>query len=163
MWGKSKAAQRTLKSGTISTLIGPDSKITGHIKFSGGLHVDGHIVGDVSADEPEAILTLSEKGRIEGQVNVPNVILNGKVVGDVWASAHVTLAEHAEIQGDVHYHHMEMRVGAVVNGSLVQQNREPLALGHDKPAVKKRVSKPKPTTTVEPEPLGAGITPQQAK
>jgi len=54
----------------------------------------------------------------------------------------------------VHYHHMEMRVGSVVNGSLVQQNREPLALSHDKKPSLAR--KPKPTLS-EQENVSGGV------
>jgi len=116
MWGNSKKRKVT----QIDSLIGQDTKITGDILFSGGLHVDGKINGNVVAEEGSAsVLTLSEQGSIEGEVRVPNMILNGTVMGNVYAVEHIELAPKARIIGDVYYGLIEMTIGAEVNGSLV--------------------------------------------
>lgn len=116
MFGKKKA----FHSARIDTLVGRGTEIRGSLAFTGGLHVDGNIVGNVVAEEgSSAILILSELGRIEGEVNVPNMVLNGKVVGDIYASSRVELAPKARIKGSVFYNLIEMSVGAEVNGALV--------------------------------------------
>jgi cytoskeletal protein CcmA (bactofilin family) len=103
--------------------------------FSGGLHVNGTIVGAVSClEKANAILTVSVKGSIKGNVNVPRVILDGVVTGDVFASEHIELAANARVHGDVHYRLIEMAMGAEVNGKLVRipdPDRPPLALTHN--------------------------------
>src|SRR6266849_2098825 len=50
----------------IDTLIGAGTRINGNVEFSGGLHLDGYISGNVSG-EPNAKATLSvrEQGGIE--------------------------------------------------------------------------------------------------
>ena len=96
--------------------------------FSGGLHVDGRIRGKVVADEgTDAVLRVSEVGEVTGDINAPHVIINGTVNGDVYASAHLELAEKASINGSVYYNLIEMAMGASVNGNLVHQ-REPVGL-----------------------------------
>ena len=118
MWGNKRKHQ----SGRIDTLIGQDTVLTGDLKFTGGLHVDGSIIGNVVAEgETEAVLMLSERGRIEGEVRVPNVVLNGQVEGDVHASGRIELGEKARVTGNVHYHLLEMAMGAEVNGNLVHE------------------------------------------
>ena len=120
MW--SKANKR--KTARIDTLIGQHSEVTGDIAFSGGLHIDGTVKGNVSAEEGSAsVLTLSEHGTIEGEVRVPNIIVNGTVRGDVHASERVELAPQARITGNVYYHLIEMAMGAEVNGSLVHRGQ----------------------------------------
>ena len=112
----------------IDTLVGYDTEIKGNLSFIGGLHVDGHIVGNVVSEEgSSAILILSELGRIEGEVNVSNMLLNGKVIGDIHASNRVELGEKAKIKGCVYYNLIEMSVGAEVNGGLVHcpKDKEP--------------------------------------
>ncbi len=80
--------------------------------------------GNVIAEgEGRSVLILSEHGRIEGEVRVPQVVLNGTVVGDVHASERVELASKARVTGDVHYNLIEMAIGAEVNGSLVHVTR----------------------------------------
>ena len=107
----------------------------GDVKFAGGLHVDGTIKGNVAAEEdPSSVLTLSETGTIEGEVRVPNVVLNGTVIGDVHARQHIELASNARVTGNVYYSLIEMAMGAEVNGNLVHVAEDveaPLRLGHE--------------------------------
>ena len=84
------------------------------------MHVDGTVKGSViSEDTSTSLFTLSEQGTIEGEVRVPNVVLNGRVVGDVYAYENVELAVSARIFGNVYYNLLEMAMGAEINGSLV--------------------------------------------
>jgi len=106
----------------IDTVIGAQTRLEGDIHFSGGLHVDGTIKGNLVAEPgTEAVLTVSEQGRIEGDVRVPNLVLNGAVQGDVHISGRVELASHARVTGNVYYNLIEMAMGAEVNGNLVHQ------------------------------------------
>jgi len=113
--------KKRFRSPKISTVIGKGTEVQGDVGFSGGLHVDGMIKGNViSAQGDEtATLTLSEDGVIEGNVNVANVMLNGTVLGDVVASNRVELAPRARITGTVTYALLEMTMGAEVNGKLI--------------------------------------------
>jgi cytoskeletal protein CcmA (bactofilin family) len=144
MFGKRKA----FSSARIDTLIGQGTEIKGDLIFSGGLHVDGKIVGNVKAEEGStAILILSEFGDIEGEVKVPNMVLNGKVTGDVYSSSRVELAPKSRVTGSVYYNLIEMAIGAEVNGGLVHKPHDPYpqkALEHsqwkipnDEPATEK--------------------------
>ena len=105
----------------ISTLIAEGTKISGDVHFSGGLHLDGVIEGAVSAEGSDAVLTLSEKGRIHGEVRVSNAVLNGTVRGDVFVAERLELAGNARIEGNVHYKVLEMVAGAQVNGQMLYQ------------------------------------------
>jgi cytoskeletal protein CcmA (bactofilin family) len=106
----------------IDTIIGQQTQISGDLHFSGGLHIDGHIKGNVIANEgTESVLTVSEHGQIEGDVRVPNVFLNGAVTGDVRCEERIELAAKAKVNGDVYYNLIEMVMGAEVNGSLLHQ------------------------------------------
>jgi len=117
MWGSGKKKNRPAR---VNTLIGQQTEIRGDIHFTGGLHVDGRIRGNVIAEEDEAaMLTVSEQGEIEGEVRVPTMTLNGTVTGDVYATERIELAPRARVHGNVYYNLIEMAMGAEVNGSLV--------------------------------------------
>lgn len=113
--------QKAVRDGQpIDTLIGPQVTLRGDLVFSGGLYVEGRILGRVLAVEGErATLTLSEHGSIEGEVRAPVVVINGQLVGDVFASERVELASKARVQGNVHYQVVEMNAGAQLTGRLV--------------------------------------------
>ncbi len=118
----------------VDSLIGQHSQVQGDINFSGRLHVDGTVKGNVMADSGEdSVITVSHRGTIEGEVRVPYVYLNGIVHGDVHASRHVEMAPNAKVEGNVYYSLIEMAMGAEVNGKLVhvsEQGRPPLSIGH---------------------------------
>lgn len=118
MGGKNKQ----VKSTKVHTLIGDDSEIRGDINFEGGLFIDGTIIGNVEAKLGSAsIMNLSDKGTIEGTVRVPHIILNGTVIGDVYASERIELAAKARVTGNVYYNLIEMAIGAEINGQMVHE------------------------------------------
>ena len=119
----------------ITTVIGRETELRGDMKFHGGLHVDGSIKGDVTgAVEDHCALILSESGAIEGDVRVANVLLNGIIIGDVYASERAELAPQARVTGTLYYRMLEMSMGAEVNGQLVhmEEEEETCMLSHDK-------------------------------
>jgi len=143
MFGSSKAASNRPTS-TIDTLIGAKTKIKGDITFSGGFRVDGTVVGSIVSDgAPDAVLTISDQGSVEGEVRAPHVIINGTMKGDVMASERVELAAQARVLGNVHYKVLEMAAGAQITGRVVRE---------DQP--RKQLPKPesKPDAVAEPAP-----------
>lgn len=108
---------------SIDCLIGAGTVIEGNIAFVGGLRVDGHVRGNVlSADDEPGTLVLSERARIEGEIRVSHVVINGTVVGPVHAAEYVELQAKANVTGDVYYKTLEMQLGAMVQGRLVYQD-----------------------------------------
>jgi cytoskeletal protein CcmA (bactofilin family) len=126
MFGRKKQAI----SGHIDTLLARGASVLGDVEFEGGLHLDGRVQGQVrSVPGVAATLWVSEQGVIEGSVDVPSVVLNGSVVGDVRALERVVIGPKARISGNVHYGTIEMAMGAQVSGKLI-----PLAAAPQAPA-----------------------------
>jgi cytoskeletal protein CcmA (bactofilin family) len=127
MWGNSKKIRPT----KIETLIGQSLEVTGDVKFSGGLHLDGKIVGNViSEDNDASVLIISDTGHIEGDVSVSYAVINGEVVGNVYVSEKLELSGRARITGNVHYNLLEMASGSEVNGKMVHDKKEKKLLEH---------------------------------
>ncbi|MGB5345583.1 MAG: polymer-forming cytoskeletal protein [Woeseia sp.] len=106
----------------VDTLVGSNSRVNGDLQFIGGCHVDGTVKGNVAADpESNSELIVTEDGSVEGNVNVPYVVLNGIVRGDVAAGQRVELGPTARVIGNVYYNLIEMAIGAEINGKLVHQ------------------------------------------
>ena len=120
MWGNKKGS-----SVKVETLIGQGTELRGDIVFSGGLHLDGKVVGNVIAEgQDNCVLIISDRGCIEGEVRVPVVILNGIVIGDVYATERVEFSNKGRVNGNVYYNMLEMAMGAEINGSLVHCESE---------------------------------------
>lgn len=115
MFGRGKNKRNT----RIDTLVGAQTEVVGDIKFTGGLHVDGTIKGNVVGSDNMSLIQLSEDGTIEGEVRAPFITLNGVVIGDVYGYEHIELSSKARVTGNVYYGLIEMEVGTEVNGKLV--------------------------------------------
>ena len=106
----------------IDSLIGAGTTISGDVSFVGGLRIDGEVKGNVHAagDQP-GTLVLSEHARVEGEISVSHLVVNGSVLGPVRATEFLELQPRARVTGDVEYNNIEMHLGAVVQGRLVHQ------------------------------------------
>ena len=119
MLGMDKKSARN-GTNTVETLIGPRVVIRGDVQFSGGLYVEGKIIGKIIAEEGTAAdLTVSEQGMIDGEVHAPIIIIAGSLQGDIHASERVELSPTAKVQGNVHYKIVEMAAGATLTGRLI--------------------------------------------
>ena len=131
----SKKSESKFKGTKVDSIVGSQTEIKGDFYFSGGLHIDGTITGKVIADvDADAVLILSQQGVIQGDVEVPNVLVNGTVNGDVRATGRVELAPNAKVNGNVYYALLEMAMGAAINGSLV----------HDEPPLPQAIADNEP-------------------
>lgn len=119
MFGRKKAGA---PQNSIDSLIGAGTRVEGNVVFSGGLRVDGEVRGNISSENPlEGTLVISEKASVEGAVSVGHVVINGTVIGPVFAGESLELLPSARVTGDVEYHQIEMQQGAVIQGRLVHQ------------------------------------------
>jgi cytoskeletal protein CcmA (bactofilin family) len=104
----------------IDSLIGVGTRIEGDVHFAGGLRVDGEIKGNIIADIGKpSTLVLSEQARVDGEIKVTHLVVNGTITGPVNASEYLELQNKAKVIGDVHYKTLEIQLGAVVEGRLV--------------------------------------------
>jgi len=103
-----------------TTLIAKTTEIEGDLHFSGNLEIEGTMTGNIIAKDGEsASLRVLQDGKVIGKIQVPLVIINGKVEGEVFSSKHLELAAKADVRGNVHYHFLEVVKGAQVNGKLI--------------------------------------------
>jgi cytoskeletal protein CcmA (bactofilin family) len=114
----------------IDSLIGVGTSIDGNVTFSGGLRVDGVVRGNISSEKgKEGTLVISEQATVEGEISVGHVVINGTVLGPVFAGESLELLSNARVTGDVEYCQLEIQQGAVIQGRLVHQtNVKPVEL-----------------------------------
>ena len=126
------------KQPPIRSLVGEGMVVSGHLRFTEGLRVDGEVNGDVTAADDGAvgsIVVISENARVHGKVKAGHVIINGEVHGPVQCTEFLELQPKARVMGDIRYELLEMHAGAQVGGELT-----PLRSA-EKPALKLAASK----------------------
>ena len=117
MFGK-----KGLRPASIQTLIGDGARIEGNLHFDSGCHIDGVVNGNVLGKKDEsAFLSVSEYGRVQGDVEVLRLALSGTVEGNVIVTDRAEFGPTAKVVGDVYYNLIEIAAGAEINGKLIHQ------------------------------------------
>lgn len=125
MLGSKKTKLSSQGSDKVETIIGQHVVIQGDLGFSGGLYVEGRIIGKVVAEKGvESLLTLAQGGSIDGEIHVPNAVISGRLNGDIHSDQRVELTETAHIQGNIHYKLIEITAGATVSGQLIHETTQ---------------------------------------
>lgn len=118
MWFKMN--KRARAPGGLVTLIAQGTEISGDVRFLGNMEVEGVVNGNLFAlDQDAGTIRVMENGCVQGDVQVPNVVVNGRVEGDVHACKYLELGNNAMVEGNVHYNILEMVRGAQINGKLI--------------------------------------------
>ena len=108
-----------------STLIEVGTLIKGEIIFDNELFIMGEVEGDLNSDSDLAKLIVSKTGKVQGEIRVPNVVINGTIVGNVRASENLEISGTARIFGDLHYSTIEIKGGSLITGRLVAEQIMP--------------------------------------
>ncbi|WP_108814929.1 bactofilin family protein [Loktanella sp. Alg231-35] len=120
------SAPVTPKAKPAASVLSSDLLITGNLKTSGDIKVEGQVEGDVRAH----LLTVGEGATVKGEVVADDVVVNGRVVGRV-RGLKVRLTSTARVEGDIIHKTIAIESGAHFEGS-VQRQDDPLATGAKK-------------------------------
>jgi cytoskeletal protein CcmA (bactofilin family) len=116
-WGAKSGEGSSARSGSSTmSFIGGEVTITGNVKASGDMHVDGVIEGDLTCGS----LMLGASGRVVGNISAERATIAGAVEGTVSAKE-LMIEKSARISGDVAYAAISIETGAKVDGRLAQR------------------------------------------
>lgn len=108
------------KAKPAASILSSDLHITGNLKTTGDINVEGTVEGDIRAH----LLTVGESATIKGEVVADDVVVNGRVVGRV-RGLKVRLTATARVEGDIIHKTIAIESGAHFEGS-VQRQDDPL-------------------------------------
>ncbi|MGE4327715.1 MAG: polymer-forming cytoskeletal protein [Pseudodonghicola sp.] len=117
-----------------ASVLSSDLHVTGNLKTTGDIQVEGTVEGDIRAH----LLTVGETATIKGEISADDVVINGRIVGRV-RGLKVRLTSTARVEGDIIHKTIAIESGAHFEGS-VQRQDDPLSAGPKAPAA------PKPTS-----------------
>ncbi|KAB0546122.1 polymer-forming cytoskeletal protein [Pseudomonas argentinensis] len=128
MWNKGKGKADMQRFTGKTSLIAAGAVFRGDLEFQGAVQIDGKVLGDILTEQ--GLVRVSAEGQVEGEVRAPQVVIDGEIIGDVYASQHVELGAKARVRGNLYYGLMEMAMGAQVEGGLrpIREQDRPLEL-----------------------------------
>jgi cytoskeletal protein CcmA (bactofilin family) len=140
------------KTKPAASVLSSDLTITGNLRTTGDIQVEGTVEGDIRAH----LLTVGETATIRGEIVADDIVVNGRVIGRV-RGLKVRLTSTARVEGDIIHKTIAIESGAHFEGS-VQRQDDPLAAG--------RTAAGQPTTAAPsassaPAPLPSFISSQK--
>jgi cytoskeletal protein CcmA (bactofilin family) len=127
------------KQPPIKSLLAAGCRVVGNFQFADGFRLDGSIQGDIiGLPDAPSILVIAETAEVTGAITADHVIINGRVLGHVFARQMLELQPKARITGDVTYKLLEMHTGASIDGKLCPLDASPMPpmLLDEKPTLK---------------------------
>jgi cytoskeletal protein CcmA (bactofilin family) len=112
----------SLRSGEIAT-IGKSVVVKGELSGSEDLIVDGEVEGSITLRGQS--LTVGPNGRVRANIEGRNVILHGRVDGNIHATDRVELRKSASLTGDISTARISIEDGAFFKGGIDIQKPEP--------------------------------------
>jgi cytoskeletal protein CcmA (bactofilin family) len=110
------------RSSEIAT-IGKSVVVKGELSGSEDLVVDGEVEGSIALRGQS--LTIGPNGRVRANIEARNVVLHGRVDGDIHASDRVELRKSACLSGDITTARISIEDGAFFKGTIDIQKPEP--------------------------------------
>ena len=107
------AAPRENAVGEISTLLGRGSEFEGKLTFEGTVRVDGTLKGEVLSDD---VLVVGEGARVEAEVDIGEIIVQGTVVGNIRAKRSVEILAPGRVKGDITTPSLQIDKGVIFEG-----------------------------------------------
>jgi cytoskeletal protein CcmA (bactofilin family) len=101
---------------TERSLIGKNIVITGDISATEDLVVEGRVTGKIQLNESR--LTVGEEGYAQSHITAREVVICGRVEGQIHASERVELRHTAQVAGDIIAPRLVIHQDAVVKGSV---------------------------------------------
>jgi cytoskeletal protein CcmA (bactofilin family) len=101
------------KANEIVSHLGEGASLTGEISFTNGLRVDGIIKGKVRS---EATLEIGQGGKVDAEVNVRKLSINGEFHGVIRASDRVEIHKDGKVFGDIYSPCLIIEAGAIFDG-----------------------------------------------
>jgi cytoskeletal protein CcmA (bactofilin family) len=101
---------------TERSLIGKNIVIIGDISATEDLVVEGRVTGKIHLNESR--LTIGEEGHAQSQIIAREVVICGRVDGQIHASERVELRHTAQVTGDIISPRLIIHQDAVIKGSV---------------------------------------------
>ncbi len=98
----------------VNTTIGAGTILTGDIKVEGSIRVDGEYTGKLDATDT---LIIGETGKVDGDANVANAVIGGRMYGNVFASGKIELQRGSQLLGDIETRGLVIEDGVVFQGN----------------------------------------------
>ena len=93
-----KDKPREMNESKLAGLIDMDSEFKGDLTFKGSFRIEGHFKGTINSD---SLLVIGERGKVEADVKVGQLVINGEIRGTLQATEKVEIHNRGRVFGTI--------------------------------------------------------------
>jgi cytoskeletal protein CcmA (bactofilin family) len=105
----------TLPEPGMKNIITPATSITGKIQGQGDLSLEGRLTGNI---EIGGLLFVGKEGSFKGEAKAENMVIEGRVEGQIKATAKIEIRSSGHVQGDIFCQQIAIAEGAFLDGKI---------------------------------------------
>jgi cytoskeletal protein CcmA (bactofilin family) len=102
----------------LAGLIDVESEFKGDLTFKGSFRIEGFFKGTITSD---SLLVIGERGRVEADVKVGQLVINGEIRGNLQASDRIEIHDKGRVFGTVTTPRLIVEEGAVLDATCQTQ------------------------------------------
>jgi cytoskeletal protein CcmA (bactofilin family) len=130
--------------------IGRTLVIKGELSGAEALYIDGRIEGKISL--PDNRVTIGRNGSVQANITAREVVVMGKVIGNIDCSDRVDIRSEGVVNGDVSTIRISVEDGAILKGGIQVRSGEQK---QTQPQSQPKAEAPKPSMAEPPKALAA--------
>jgi cytoskeletal protein CcmA (bactofilin family) len=135
---------KTVSAPIEQATIGRSLVIKGEVSGAESLYIDGRIEGKISL--PDNRVTIGRNGSVQANITAREVVVMGKVAGNIECSDRVDIRSEGVVHGDVSTMRISVEDGAVLKGGIQvrsgEQKHQNQAHSQSKPEASKPAAEP---------------------
>jgi cytoskeletal protein CcmA (bactofilin family) len=113
---------KTVSAPVEQATIGRTLVIKGELSGSEALYIDGRVEGKISL--PDNRVTIGRNGTVQANITAREVVVMGKVAGNIDCSDRVDIRSEGSVTGDVSTIRISVEDGAVLKGGIEVRSSE---------------------------------------
>lgn len=107
----------------LDTIVGPESILKGDLVSKGTVKIDGQLEGNVNSD----CLVIGETGKLTGDVTAREIVIGGRVAGNIHAADGVDILRKGEVCGDIFAARLTIAEGGHFDGRSTMQHQKKIS------------------------------------
>lgn len=109
----------------IVSILGEGAEFQGELSFTHGIRVDGIVRGKIRS---ESSLVIGLKGKVEAEVIIRHIAINGEFHGTIRSSERVEIHKEGRVYGDIYTPCLIIDAGAMFDGKCNMNEQDGVSL-----------------------------------
>jgi len=111
---KDKDKDKEILDSKLAGLIDQGTELRGDLTFKGSFRIEGYFKGTVTSD---SLLIIGERGKVEADIKVGQIVINGEIKGNIQASDKVEVHSKGRVFGTIQSPRLIVEEGAFLEAN----------------------------------------------